>query len=328
MGKTSINWTDRVWNPVRGCSKVSDGCLNCYAERMATRFSGPELPYEGLIRDGHWANTARFVPEMLEAPLHWKQPCRVFVNSMSDLFHPDITNEQIAAVCGVIAACQRHTFQVLTKRPQRMVELITSEEFGWLVVEAGERLAAERGWCHAHEGEFWPLPNLHLGVSVENQAAAEERIPLLLQCPAAVRWVSCEPLRGEVDIERWLSAREYVPGVISPSVGFRVVPSLDWVVCGGESGPNARPMHPDWARSLRDQCRDAGVSFHFKQWGEWCESADGDRCVTRDGRNLPNLEPGGRNGDGAVRIARVGKSKSGNLLDGVRYEMRPGDKWQ
>lgn len=393
MAKTSINWTDKVWNPVRGCSKVSDGCRNCYAERMAARFCGNGMPYEGLIRDGHWANVARFVPEMLAAPLHWKQPCRVFVNSMSDLFHDDVTNEQIAAVFGVAAACPQHFFQILTKRPQRMPEW-----FRWIESHPHWSHPLQKALC-CHPGPLpgldaddegttlarviggrdWPLPNVHLGVSIENQKTAEERIPLLRECPAAVRWVSLEPMLGAVDLE-WcllktstLHMRVDIAGAIrnkafygyeedgepispkaaeaelrrrlaagekylatckcptfDPQTGCKPIenPRIDWVVCGGESGPNARPMHPDWVRTLRDQCREAGVPFHFKQWGEWRESADGPRCVTRDGRNLPNLEPNWRNGDGSVRIERVGKASAGNLLDGVRYEMRPGDKWQ
>lgn len=394
MAKTSINWTDRVWNPVRGCSKVSDGCRNCYAERFASRFCGQGMPYEGLIRDGHWANVARFVPDMLVAPLHWKQPCRVFVNSMSDLFHDDISNEQIAAVFGVMAACSRHTFQVLTKRPRRMVEW-----FRWLQEQRNTDCSyplqvdlLRRYWAtykidapHAPSIEF-PLPNVHLGVSCENQTAADERIPLLLECPASVRWVSCEPLLGAVDLV-WYFRRTHtihmkvdIAGAIKnkvfygyeedgkpvspkaaeaelrrrlaagekylatckcptfdPQTGCKPIENqrLDWVVCGGESGPNARPMQPDWVRSLRDQCRGAGVPFHFKQWGCWqpfnpSHGMDLGSEMRRDVVRIVHAEgnPDGhfRHGDAWVR--RVSKSRSGNLLDGVRYEMKPGDKWQ
>ena len=283
MTTTKIEWTDRVWNPVRGCSKVSSGCENCYAERMAQRFGGPGQPYDGLTKDHHWTGEARFVPNMLKAPLHWRKPCRVFVNSMSDLFHEDITDEQIAAIFGAMAACPQHTFQILTKRPKRMAEW-----FEWIDADRLHKRVSTLDRCNR-----WPLPNVHLGVSAESQQAADERIPLLLQCPAAIRWVSCEPLIGAVRLDR-LTDDELGASWDS----LRAESRLDWVVCGGESGPNARPMHPDWARSLRDQCREAGVPFWFKQWGEFNELG-----------------------------ARVGKSKSGTLLDGKRYEMGPGDKW-
>lgn len=358
MSKTLIAWTEKVWNPTRGCSKVSDGCKNCYAERMAARFSGKGQPYEGLVTlpyfttrtveyrdmDGNytgqddcdvkvasrWTGEARFIPEMLDAPLRWKKPSLIFVNSMSDLFHNDITDEQIAETLAVVAYCERHTFQILTKRPERMLDVlgrVVTERVAKHGASAGQRLpdcvwAKERVWQIVQSrydagrvhSWHWPLTNLHLGVSVENQSAVDERIPLLLQCPAAVRWVSCEPLLGQIDFSQ-------VPTPLRDSV------RIDWVVTGGESGPNARPMHPDWARSLRDQCKAANVPYFFKQHGEWSEDDNGDRCVMRNGQNLPNLEPNGNNGYGACRISRVGKKRAGNLLDGVRYEMRPGDKW-
>jgi len=291
MADTKIQWTDKVWNPVRGCSKVSPGCANCYAERMASRFARPGDGYDGLVfakRDGRapgWTGEARFIPEMLDAPLRWRKPSLVFVNSMSDLFHDDITNEQIAAEFGVMAACPRHTFQVLTKRPKRMTEW-----FEWATRDATDagsgRFNSQAEACrgeaidalqrlvssgyHPLRSELtgydsrWPLPNVHLGVSVENQAAADERIQLLLQCPAAVRWVSCEPLLGAVNLDDlWGERRVYRGDTVSGFLDWE--PSIDWIVCGGESGPNARPMHPDWARSLRDQCKAAGVPFWFKQ---------------------------------------------------------------
>src|SRR6478735_4590547 len=175
---TSIQWTDRTWNPVRGCSRVSAGCDNCYAMNMAHRFSGASKPFEGLttIRRGKvdWAGVARFIPEQLGAPLKWRKPARVFVNSMSDLFHPSLSNEEIAAVFWVMAACPQHTFQVLTKQPKRAAEWFKVGEE--LTALAGERLAAENGWRHAHEGEHWPLPNVYLGVSAENQEAWNARL--------------------------------------------------------------------------------------------------------------------------------------------------------
>ena len=197
---SKIEWTDATWNPIRGCSRVSEGCRHCYAERVAARFSGPGQPYEGLVRisntlDGRkptgWNGTVRMVAEHLADPLRWKKPRRIFVNSMSDLFHERLTNEQIAAVFGVMAAAGSHTFQVLTKRAARM-----REWFAW----AGDHGASgARSACRASAALYlgalpeppgadtWPLPNVWLGVSAENQAAADERIPDLLATPAAVR---------------------------------------------------------------------------------------------------------------------------------------------
>lgn len=279
---TGIEWTDATWNPIRGCSRASEGCRHCYAERVAARFSGPGMPYEGLVRisntlDGRkpigWNGTVRMVAEHLADPLRWKRPRRVFVNSMSDLFHESLTNEQIAAVFGVMAAAPRHTFQVLTKRARRM-----REWFAW----AG-RLDLDRLQAHAYSailesdhagrlaiargrGQSWPLPNVWLGVSVENQAAADERIPELLATPAAVRWISAEPLLGPVNLTSWLwdwsriESEDDNGGALPPRD-----PRLSWVVAGCESGPGARPCDVAWLRSLRDQCAKAGVAYFVKQ---------------------------------------------------------------
>ena len=210
-----IAWTDESWNPVRGCSRVSEGCRNCYAETMAARFSGVGQPYEGLAKmtpsGPRWTGEVRLVSEHLADPLRWKRPRRVFVNSMSDLFHEKLPDEVIAAVFGIMSAASEHTFQVLTKRAARMVEW-----FKWAASEAARRahidaahfctkLAAEElresgeTKIRGIQAGRWPLPNVWIGVSVEDQATADERIPLLLQCPAAVRWVSYEPALGPVD---------------------------------------------------------------------------------------------------------------------------------
>lgn len=280
MGSTSIELTESVWNPVRGCSMVSPGCKHCYAMRQAHRFSGEGHPYEGLTEitgmGPRWTGRARFVQDMLAAPLHWKKPRRIFLNSMSDLFHGDITNEQIASVFGVMAACQQHTFQVLTKRPKRMLEW-----YDWYeghsgagastyaaAMQAASMLnsAAVRRLDAATEAP-WPLPNVWLGVSVESQAAADERIPLLLQTPAAVRWVSAEPLLDDINLQHVMINNAPSPPFFGNALheyrGFEH--RIDWVVCGCESGPGARPMNIDWARSLRDQCVAAGVPFFLKQ---------------------------------------------------------------
>ena len=283
---TSIEWTDATWNPVRGCGRVSRGCEHCYAEGVARRFAGAGQPYEGLVRldregkpKAQWNGTVRFVPEHLADPMRWRKPRRVFVNSMSDLFHESLSFDQIAAVFGVMAASPRHTFQVLTKRPERAREFFTwiaSNDRCWRPDEVAQ-LAAR-----AHVGDVvlhpikgtlrewpWPLPNVWLGVSVEDQATADERIPVLLTLPAAVRWVSYEPALGPVDF-----SRVKVPDAPSPPFhatalhafrGFGAC--LDWIVVGGESGPGARPFDVAWARSTIEQCRAAGVPVFVKQLG-------------------------------------------------------------
>lgn len=301
---TGIEWTDATWNPIRGCSRVSEGCRHCYAERVAARFSGPGQPYEGLVRisntlDGRkptgWNGTVRMVAEHLADPLRWKRPRRVFVNSMSDLFHESLTNEQIAAVFGVMAAAGQHSFQVLTKRAARMRAWFewargdfTDQQRGiacaphtframldaaFEFLGQSNKPVLDAAW-HAHDEDVWPLPNVWLGVSVENQAAADERIPELLRTPAAVRWISAEPLLGAVDLglpRTWLvgatarkilrdtGARGAVPAHLQPP------PSLDWLVMGAESGPGSRAADPAWFRGLAEQCRSAGVSVFFKQ---------------------------------------------------------------
>ena len=238
---SKIEWTDETWNPTRGCSRVSAGCDNCYAIREARRMDHPGGSYGGLtrIRDGRpdWSGVVRFVPEQLQKPLRWQKPRRVFVDSMSDLFHESLPDDVLDRVFEIMARCPQHTFQILTKRPENMLR--------WL--EAPSRLA----W----PPDEWPLPNVWLGVSVEDQATADERIPLLLEVPAAKRFVSYEPALGPVDLSRFMW----------PSRAF----ALDWIIVGGESGPRARPFALEWARAVRDQCREAGVAFFLKQMGRW-----------------------------------------------------------
>lgn len=258
--KTGISWTDATWNPIRGCSKVSAGCKNCYAEKVAARFSGPGQPYEGTTRDGRWNGNIRIVDEKLGEPLRWKRPRRIFVNSMSDLFHEGVPFEYTAAVFGVMAACPQHTFQVLTKRPERAVEF-----FAWA---QGNNHSHPETICLHYSRAYtaapangvyrWPLPNVHLGVSVEDQPAADARIPLLLQCPAAVRFVSYEPALGPVDFSPFISDN------IQDREG-RAAPF--WLIVGGESGPNARPFDVAWARSTIEQCRAGGAACFVKQVG-------------------------------------------------------------
>lgn len=293
--KTKIEWATDVWNPVTGCTKVSEGCRNCYAEGIAKRFWG-----ERKFTD------VRCHPDRLDAPRHWKKPRRVFVNSMSDLFHPDVPFEFIDRVFGAMTMACEHTFMILTKRPRMMLD--------WF------------NWTTHNKTGLWPLPNVWLGVTVENQKAANERIPLLLKTPAVVRFVSVEPMLGEVDMTQAMYGIN-PPGmnVFGFTDGFGYEACLDWVICGGETGPGARPMHPDWARSLRDQCQSAGVPFFFKQWGEYL---DIDTAMVRelttsyDSKYMPYTKVPGYE----LPFVRVGKKLAGRLLDGREWNEIPGVK--
>lgn len=323
--KTKIEWTEATWNPVRGCSIVSEGCRNCYAMRQAHRANRPTGAYEGLTRIGAhgptWTGDVRFVPEMLAYPLRLRKPHRIFVNSMSDLFHEKVTDEQIDKIFAVMSLAPRHTFQVLTKRPERMKRYMRALTGERLLVTAWENQLATPQREHAEayagiiRGESWPLSNVWLGISAENQDTADDRIPYLLNTPAAVRWLSLEPLLGPIDLQAPWSA----PNIDYPALG------IHWVVVGGESGPGARPTHPDWVRSIRDQCAGAGVPFFFKQWGRWCESWGCDdpcgKCIQAmpDGTLTGPDWEAGRHLVGAVQMDPLGKKTCGNLLDGRQY---------
>ena len=262
--KSGIEWTDATWNPITGCNKVSEGCKNCYAERMALRLQKMGAP--------RYTNGFKVTPhpDVLEKPLHWTRPRRIFVNSMSDLFHPDVSDEFIRAVWTTMAMAPQHTFQVLTKRPRRMFELLDAWEQEGLTLR---------------EGYGSVLPNVWLGVSVENQRRADERIPHLMQTPAAVRFLSCEPLLGPIELDGIWG----YPGA-ADSEQLAVWP-IHWVIAGGESGPGACPMDAEWARSLRDQCATAGVPFFFKQWGGQRTAQGGHNEALLDGelwKQMPN----------------------------------------
>lgn len=320
MADTKIEWTDATWNPVRGCSRKSDGCRNCYAEQQAlriTRFDRAKgLPegqgaYDGLVtmtsQGPKWTGQIRELMDKLDEPIRWKKPKRVFVNSMSDLFHEGVSDVFIADVFAAMAYARQHTFQVLTKRPERMLQLLTSEAFAELYDQAtgiAHEVACE---VLARRGEFnpnarlttdiramdpsLPRPNIWLGVSVEDQATADDRIPLLLQTPAALRFISAEPLLGPVDLPGLVYYGTENSGGIVP-LRDRGYPQLDWVITGGESGRGSRLMKAEWARSLRDQCQAAGVPFFFKQWGG-ADTKEAGRLL--DGRQW-NEFPGGVHG--------------------------------
>lgn len=242
---TGISWTDEVWNPVTGCSKVSEGCRNCYAAALAPRLAAMgKKGYTSLPWTAKNAVHNVFLHiDRLDRPLRWRKPRRVFVNSMSDLFHEQAPDEFIAQVFDIMARCPEHTFQVLTKRPARMAEFVAAYD--------PEALAP------------FPLPNVWLGTSVENQKAADERIPYLIRTPAAVRFLSCEPLLGWINLESWIPYAAV--GWNADAYENNEERMLHWVIAGGESGPNHRSMDPAWPRSLRDQCVAASVPFFYKQ---------------------------------------------------------------
>jgi protein gp37 len=261
VGDTNIEWATKVWNPTRGCSRVSEGCRHCYAERQAIRHSGPGGHYEGLVRLGkqgpQWTGEVRVIDGKLKEPQAWRKPERIFVNSMSDLFHEKLAWERdIDRVWSVMVSCDRHAYLVLTKRAENMRDYVSD-------------------WYRRSRSAV--LENIWLGVSVEDQATADERIPLLLETPAAVRFISYEPALGPVDVAPWL--RRMVVGPTddltdrmvqdgwSHSGGQGDHPALNWVIVGGESGPAARPFALGWARSTIEQCREARVPCFVKQLG-------------------------------------------------------------
>ena len=271
--KTGIEWTDATWNPIRGCSRVSEGCRNCYAEGIAQRFGGAGLPYEGVVTldpqgkpKRQWSGNVRLIGNSLMQPLRWKRPRKIFVNSMSDLFHPEVLNVWLDQIFAVMLMAPHHTFQVLTKRPERMLAYLSSEFHRTEINKAqAAMLQTYRGGSPTmHAGNAlnpnqWPLKNVWLGVSVESQQVAKERIWPLLKTPAAVRFVSAEPLLGALDLN------EIEALCRTWRRGFTIGTYLDWVIVGGESGRGARPMKPEWAQQLRDQCAANGVAFFFKQ---------------------------------------------------------------
>ena len=302
---TKIEWTDETWNPTTGCTKVSPGCDHCYAKTMHERFNGPDS-----------FETVTLHPERLDLPLRWRKPRKVFVNSMSDLFHDDIPNEYIARVWAVMAATPQHTYQVLTKRHGRMRSLLSSPAFDLAVATEWSKLGTTAGSLMEDHTPPYPLPNVWLGVSVENQQWADIRIPALLDTPAVVRFLSCEPLLGPVDLR------------VSSFIGGDWLKGLHWAIVGGESGHGARPMHPDWARELRDQCVDAEIPFLFKQWGAWGPTRWIGAGTDGTGRIIyvPDSEVSARPDAHPIegrQLERMGKGKAGRVLDGRTWDEFP-----
>lgn len=454
MTASKIEWTDRSdWNPIRGCTRVSRGCGGpgkaggCYAERIAARFRDPGQPFHSFAKrvngEARWTGKVALIEDRLTEPLRWRKPAKIFACSMSDLFHEALPDDAIDQVFAVMALCPQHTFQVLTKRPERMQAYIRgldrrhtpdgnmrlSPAVALAAIAERHKMARKIEQLLAMTRMQWPLPNLWLGVSVEDQATADARIPVLLDTPAALRFISAEPLLGPVDLTAWM--RRGIPGrrrswaefawptwvpervrqqiedfwrpewgrgpadwiraafengqpplgtqgtfnrcaESEPLVSGRFVPAwnnigrvvdhdgavyvvsagsyrsrpsyLDWVIAGGESGPGARPAHPAWFRSLRDQCAAAGVPFFFKQWGEWLLGEESERGTVhfQDGDSFEVVsdhtdivlaaaeastelehiwrEFWGR--DGAL-LKRVGKRAAGALLDGRAHREFP-----
>jgi protein gp37 len=383
--RTTIEWVVALaeargavpssWNPILGCSRASDGCTNCYAAAIAHRFgSKGKGVFAGLTDPDangvpRFNGTIKVQGHLLTKPLGWRKPHVVFVGDMADLFHPGVPDDYLDSVFAIMALAPRHLFLVLTKRPERMRDYLTTndrdEAIGWASqnvlddLSGGDETKKPPFGCdpsvvsalihgpsapnarfqHRH---MWPLPNVWCGCTVEDQPRANERIPHLLATPAAKRFVSVEPMLGPVD----LTDHPYhgIPGTSYSALWCDEDPeddvafggaSLDWVIVGGESGPHARPMNPDWARSLRDQCKAAGTPFFFKQWGAWApgecigspqtKTETGawwidrkwsiERITARFGQEMHT--------DDEPDVWRVGKLRAGRLLDGVEHNEVP-----
>ncbi len=354
MNKTKIEWTDYTSNPIRAerisdgkrghyCTKVGDGCLHCYSEVLNNRF-GTRLNYTAENAD-----KVRFIldeKELLKILRTKKTGIQIFICDMTDIFHPGVPFEFVDRILAVAALRPDLTFQILTKRPGRMLEFYAQCDPKCMPLFLKNVASISLKIDHKRYTEAeckWPLPNVWLGTSASNQPELDKNAEALLQCPATVRFVSIEPMLGPVIMDRRnLIADEtywdYLRGEKGPTCQHRVIQpektsSLDWVIVGGETGPGARPMHPDWARSVRDQCVAAGVPFFFKQWGEWMPGWINDRGMVdwqngtdSDRHALPEIDGAGLSfvgwEDGSVS-QRVGKKKAGRLLDEMEWSEMP-----
>lgn len=306
-------WWTKSWNPVIGCTPCSPACDNCYAEALHTqrhkaKLAGAPMPLCYAEPFGK----VRFLSERLSQPLHWRKPQRIFVGNMGDLFHDAVVSFAfLDRIFATMARCPQHTFMLLTKRPELMHEYLTFNnrfENVWMCAKPN-RIA-----------HIWPLPNVWIGTTIWDQPSADRAVPILLNTPAAKRFVSVEPMLGPVDLTA-------VPRCeVQADLGEEL---LHWVICGGETGKNARPMHPDWPRSLRDQCQGADMPFFFKQWGGWAPGdEDGEHSaiyLTRDGQDLFGMEEEdfARHYGGAAIMLRLGTRKAGRVLDGQEWSEVP-----
>jgi protein gp37 len=352
MALSKIEWTDRSdWNPIRGCTRVSPGCGGpgehggCYAEAMAARFSDPGQWGHGFAertaKGGRWTGKVEIQWDRVELPLRWKTPAKIFASSTSDFFHAALLMHDVAHLFGVMIAAHHlrgHIFQVLTKRADIMRRWLNDREFWEIansvatqhVMDGVDPLDRRSDDARATLDDYDasnPPPGIWLGVSVEDQQRADEHIPDLLATPAAVRFISAEPLLGPVDLTAltlttctdkfdalqgmtWaIQSQRYGGGRLYNGASERG--KVDWVIVGGESGPKARPMHPEWARSLRDQCKAAGVPFLFKQWGEFVSVSE------VEGPGAHFTFPDG------TTVRRVGKKAAGRLLGGREWSEFP-----
>ncbi len=292
---TKIEWCDETINPFVGCSKCSPGCDNCYAEKMAQRqIAMGNKAYDGVVDANGWTDQINFQPNQLEKITKWRKPRRIFIGSMTDCFHENAQSVWIFDLLDNICRLPHHTFMILTKRPDKMFR----------------RMHHYYSVFGDQEKSCNPFSNLWLGVTVCNQQEADEKIPILLQTPAAKRFVSVEPMLEAVDL--WNNNDHSHNHLYK----YTILP--DWVICGGETGPKARPMHPDWVRSLRDQCIDSNVPFFFKQWGAYAEKSTF--------FNLKTVECSGKlwiDFDPDTSVCRVGKKAAGCLIDGREWKQFP-----
>ena len=316
---SKIEWTDATWQPITGCSIASPGCTNCYAMRLAGTRLNDHPSRAGLtkcINGNHvWTGEVRFNEKWLTQPLRWRKPRKIFVCAHGDLFHDSVPDGWIDRVFAIMALAPQHTFQVLTKRSKRMHKYLTGAPWG-AIEDAADEILTGGNPFHVPETldrakaataiNRRPLPNVLLGVSAEDQKRADERIPDLIATPAAKRFVSIEPMLGPVDLTKMF---------FNPAE-FKEL--LHLVICGGESGPGARPMHPAWPRGLLDQCKAAGVPFFFKQHGAWL-------CGRDDNGNIDFGCARMHVFDDEESTFHVGKKAAGRMLDGEEHNGMPED---
>lgn len=285
MASTKIQWATKVWNPVTGCDKISEGCANCYADKFAKRLQkNPNEDISHKYRNGFKVTTH---PEALSEPEKWKKPQRVFVCSMGDLFHEDVPFEFITRVFATMLMHPQHTFMLLTKRAQRMKDFID-----WV-----------NPTCLIY------IKNIWFGVTAENQRRFNERVTILLEIKASLHFVSVEPMLGEIDLNKAFILPEVSDGELKNHW-------LDWVIVGGETGHNARPLNPRWVKSIQEQCQTANIPFFFKQWGEWITI---DRTEVKK-HPLNNLKTDLHD---HLVYAKVGKKVAGHLIDGKEFKQFP-----
>jgi protein gp37 len=344
---SKIQWTNKTWNPTTGCNKVSQGCKNCYAEVMHKR----QMAMNPHKYTKPFSAGVEVHEDELIKPYKWKKPCMIFVNSMSDLFHEDVPFEFIVKVYAIMKACPQHTFQVLTKRIERALEF-----YKWVQGNIDQLKIALPilGFVMKNEGAFFPPSNVWIGTSCEDQTTYNQRVPILLQIPAAIRFLSCEPLLGPIDLRFDSNCMDYNHADFGHGRACIDTHKIHWVIAGGESGHKARPVHPDWIRSLRNQCdskKGANIPFFFKQWGEYLPFEETGQppfyrdCATgeeHDGHlmnmiNYDHYSEAGKfkgfrwyppmdaidrcleNDSNDCSWLKMGKSKSGNMLDGKQY---------